>query len=423
MRINNAQQTELGQFRQLFRHYTDVLLEYRGYWQLASFQQTQLPWHNTELCRYIQQPSGVVSDAELLRFFPALQSLPAISSCNDDAASAIKTSEARWPFWLTSGIGGRKLAQITAFLDAVDEPLTPLNTSSALADTLEWCAGKGHLGRLLSFQRQQAVTSVEWQDDLCQQGQQLAEQHQVAQRFVTMDVLSNDSRLLLSQHRRVLALHACGQLHLSLLQQAVSAQTAELHIAPCCYHLIDGDSYQPLSQAGKQRDLKLSRLDLKLAVQGVVTGGQRAQRLRQRELLWRMAYQCWRQSASGDNQYRPLGAVRAAQLHGELSEFVAWAASQQGLSVTTPIVSEALLKLAAAKVALIRQIESVQQLFRQPLELWLLLDRVLFLQEQGYEVNLRRFCAPQLTPRNWLIQAHRVVPRAAATTAQPCSVK
>jgi hypothetical protein len=43
--------------------------------------------------------------------------------------------------------------------------------------------------------------------------------------------------------------------------------------------------------------------------------------------------------------------------------------------------------------------------FQPYLERWLLLDRAVFLQEQGYEVSLKAFCERELTPRNTLINA------------------
>ncbi|MNF11686.1 hypothetical protein D3C80_2129510 [compost metagenome] len=54
-----------------------------------------------------------------------------------------------------------------------------------------------------------------------------------------------------------------------------------------------------------------------------------------------------------------------------------------------------------------RNLELPRSLFRRPLELWLLLDRALFLEEQGYQVMLGSFCQAQLTPRNILLLAER----------------
>jgi hypothetical protein len=54
---------------------------------------------------------------------------------------------------------------------------------------------------------------------------------------------------------------------------------------------------------------------------------------------------------------------------------------------------------------LTKRIDLVAHLFRRALEHWLLLDRVCFLQEQGYQVALTEFCANSVTPRNAMIQA------------------
>ena len=54
-----------------------------------------------------------------------------------------------------------------------------------------------------------------------------------------------------------------------------------------------------------------------------------------------------------------------------------------------------------------RNLELVRGLFRRPLEVWLLLDRALYLQEQGWKVQLGTFCAYHLTPRNALLLAER----------------
>ncbi|WP_213083289.1 hypothetical protein, partial [Escherichia coli] len=59
------------------------------------------------------------------------------------------------------------------------------------------------------------------------------------------------------------------------------------------------------------------------------------------------------------------------------------------------------------RLAEVRNLELVRGLFRRPLELWLLLDRALYLEEQGYRVRLGSFCDYHLTPRNILLLAER----------------
>jgi hypothetical protein len=59
------------------------------------------------------------------------------------------------------------------------------------------------------------------------------------------------------------------------------------------------------------------------------------------------------------------------------------------------------------RLAEVRNLELLRGLFRRPLELWLNLDRALFLVEQGYVVRLGTFCDTSLTPRNLLLLAER----------------
>ena len=55
-----------------------------------------------------------------------------------------------------------------------------------------------------------------------------------------------------------------------------------------------------------------------------------------------------------------------------------------------------------------RNLELLRSLFRRPLEIWLLLDRALYLEEQSYRVQLGEFCDSSLTPRNILLLGERL---------------
>ncbi|PKH99032.1 methyltransferase, partial [Shewanella sp. 11B5] len=109
-------------------------------------------------------------------------------------------------------IKGRKWQQITAFTEQVDPQYHPQLPRLPI---LEWCAGKGHLGRLVAKQQNVEVTSIEWQAGLCTQGQIFAKQWQLPQTFICADAFapidSSKPLLLIDQH--AIALHACGDLH------------------------------------------------------------------------------------------------------------------------------------------------------------------------------------------------------------------
>lgn len=371
----------------LFAQYDALLNRYRDFWQLEAFAQSKWPW-----------PESAAEIHALIE--------PTLSKLANPVAPVSAKLESESPFWLTNGIQGRKLAQINGFIAEFSKHASCNAADDAKQQIIEWCAGKGHLGRILSFQQQMPVLSVEWQESLCEQGHALAIKHCVAQEFLHANVMHLPPSWL-PKNAIIVALHACGDLHRQLLLQASNQGRRELLVAPCCYHLQHAEHYQPLSQQAQQSELNLSRSQLKLAVQEQVTSGKRVAKLRDIEQLWRLVFDLYRAQITGITEYRSLPSVSKHWFSGELSAFIRWACEQQALPVPANAVINALIPEAHERLTLIRSIDTVRHLFRRPLELWLLLDRALFLQEQNYTVGLQQFCAHHESPRNTIIIAKR----------------
>lgn len=301
-------------------------------------------------------------------------------------------------------IKGRKWQQITAFAAQIN----PQGQSQlSRLPILEWCAGKGHLGRLVAKQQQVDVTSLEWQASLCKQGEAFAAQWQLPQRFICADAfapLSSKHKVFYPQQHAI-ALHACGDLHVRLIKLATKANTQAISISPCCYHLIQGAHYQPLSQQGRASKLKLSKHDLQLPLQQSVIASPKQQALRLQEVAWRLGFDTLQRQVRGINAYLPVPTIKQSQLSGSFTDFCMWAAQQKGLTLSNNIDFDAFLQRGITRQRLTKRIDLVAHLFRRALECWLLLDRVCFLQQQGYQVALSEFCANSVTPRNAFIQA------------------
>lgn len=389
----------MSTFAEQFQQLGLLLTEHRSYWHLLPFACTDIPWPDTELADQLQQldepaVTALEQDQQLRqqffgRFFPALFSLPELAQGEVKAVAPV-------PFWLETGIGGRKLQQIDALCQQWLPEGLPI---------VEWCAGKGHLGRILAQRFQQPVTSVEWQQPLCDEGAKLADKLKLPQRFICGDVLTAPLQAVLQPEQHLVALHACGQLHIRLLEQAVTAQCRQLQLVPCCYHLIPTQCYQPLSQLAQQHDLKLTKEDLKLVVQGQATGGERINRLRHTEVLWRLAYDELRADISAEAEYKPLPSIAKHWFTADFASFAIWAAQQHGLVFPAEVSWQSYLERATTRHMRVRRIELVRHLFRRPLEIWLALDKALYLQQLGYQVRLTQLCQPDITPRNILISA------------------
>ncbi|MFP3570303.1 methyltransferase, partial [Paraburkholderia sp. SIMBA_030] len=87
-------------------------------------------------------------------------------------------------------------------------------------------------------------------------GQALSQRHQLRALHVEQDVLAPDTANLLTVDHTPVALHACGDLHVRLIQLASAPGCKQLAIAPCCYNRINLPAYQPLSSVGLRSDLQ-----------------------------------------------------------------------------------------------------------------------------------------------------------------------
>lgn len=385
-----------------FARLDQLLCSQQAFWRLQPLQLQHLPWTDARLLQRLEQLT--LEDCEQIDQSAVLQQQvfgdlwPALFTADVSAPPLYSAKGLKPPFWLATDIGGRKWQQILLFAEAAATSDLPV---------LEWCAGKGHLGRVFAQQFQRPVCSVEWQATLCDQGAAAARKLALPQSFVCRDVLQQPVADLFVARQQVVALHACGDLHRTALIHAAAAQSQQVHILPCCYHLQQAMEYQPISTTAQRSRLKLGKSELKLAVQGQVTGGERIRRLRQTEMLWRRAYQLWRAEITGDPHYQPLVSVAKHWFSGEFRAFAAYAASQHQLVLPADQDGRIYLEKAAPLLLTQRRIELVQHLFRRPLELWLVLDRALYLTEHGYQVQLRQLCDTMLTPRNLLISAYR----------------
>jgi hypothetical protein len=389
---------------QTFQRLDALLCEYRQWWQFQPFHTIDSRWQSlapslhTALMKLppgeltVLTTNGSHRRQFLRHWLPVVEELHGLSQLPLLQGRSI-TYKPR----LEHGVGGRKWDQIIAFAG-----LVPPKQS-----IVEWCSGKGHLGRLLAASGATVVNSLERDIGLCLKGEKLATRVGVAMTFHQRDVLTDPVDDLLSTDSHCVALHACGQLHVHLLEQVVAQGGQAISVAPCCYYLIPQEHYTPLSSAAQRSDLRLSKSDLHIPLRETVTGGARASRFRSLELRWRLAFDCLQRELRQQDKYLPLPTIPRHLMGGSFADFIYWAISRKGLPPADACMLDDYLPQAEARLPAIQQMELVQQVFQRPLELWLALDRALYLQENGYQVIVGEFCERQLTPRNILIQATR----------------
>lgn len=385
----------------------DFLTAHQALWKPRPFTHLSLAWEASypELALWLRGRS--LEDAENAHNQPAdladapepfasLAALSAeLSAVGELPGHALEAAGHR----LNVDVPGRKWQQIEAFASR-------LSFASQPTHWLDWCSGKGHLGRRLLGAGQQ-LTCVEYDPLLVASGQALSQRHHLHALHVEQDVLTTDASAVLSSTHTPVALHACGDLHVRLMQLASAAGCQQMAIAPCCYNRIERSEYQALSRAGSRSLLQLSLEDLALPMSETVTAGARVRRQRDTSMARRLAFDLLQRQVRGVDEYLPTPSLPSAWLDKPFADYCRDLAALKELSTIGSPDWSALEAAGWQRLAEVRNLELLRGLFRRPLELWLNLDRAVFLEEQGYAVRLGTFCAAPLTPRNLLLLAER----------------
>lgn len=383
------------------------LTAHQALWKPRPFTHLHLPWETSypQLSQWLRQRS--LDDAEKDHHQPWLidgapSPFPdlAATSCALSAVAQLPSRLLEAPAHrLDVEVPGRKWQQIEAFA-------ARLRFANEPTHWLDWCAGKGHLGRRLLHGSQQ-LTCLEYDRALVASGQQLSQRHHLHATHLHQDVLATSAATLLHPHHTPVALHACGDLHVRLIQLASANNCAQLAIAPCCYNRISTADYRPLSGAARHSALQLSLEDLSLPLTETVTAGARVRRQRDQSMARRLGFDLLQRHLRNSDDYLPTPSLPAAWLEKSFAQYCIDLAALKELSTVGTQDWKALEAAGHERLAQVRNLELVRALFRRPLELWLVLDRALFLAQEGYDVTLGTFCESTLTPRNLMLLAER----------------
>lgn len=400
----------------------DALLPvFSSYWHPQPFREPRPAWCDAlpaladELLALSDDEAARLNDdgaaalARLARHAPAVAEIAALAELPRHTTRPLPARDAFWDW----EIPGRKRAQIEAFAAAAGPGGFGGNSGGEMgsgaggsAGVLDWCGGKGHLGRLLALAWQVPVHSLDFDAALCAAGQDLAERAGVDQRFIHADALTVTGWPQAGQH--AVALHACGELHRRLICEGVANGAPGLDIAPCCYYRGVDDHYQPLSGP---RQLQLTRDDTRLAVTETVTAKARETRARDQSLAWKLGFDAWRRvvarDAGGDGGYRTFKPVPERWLRAPFADFMREMCLREGLPALPAAAAGEFEQAGWRRRHEVMRYSIVRHAFRRALEVWLALDLAVHLENAGYAVTLGTFCERTLTPRNLLVSARR----------------
>ena len=368
-------------------------------WEPRPFENPAPPWteSHSELTAFLDALeddtlSRLEADPDVLRhaLTPWLPTLPAAAALD---ALPLEPRIPPSPFFLS--VPARKAAQIEAFLRALETLGPPAGSA------VDWCAGKGHLSRALAERFGLTVRALEKDPALIAEGERLAEGQPIS--FEAEDVLAGPIALEPGEH--LCALHACGGLHDAALRTFSGRHGGQLFLAPCCYalHRPHGGHWRSWAKSAPAIELDPHALRLAAADLATAPAGVRARRAR--ELVLRQAFDLFQRETFQRDRYLPCPSMPAAIIDRGFEAFAAEAAAHHGLALPAQLDGDRWMAAGAERAALVRRRNLLRLAFGRVLELRIVLDRGLWLAEQGFAVSLTPFCERALTPRNLLLSA------------------
>ena len=137
-----------------------------------------------------------------------------------------------------------------------------------------------------------------------------------------------------------------------------------------------------------------------------MTGGERVKRHRILEMTYRLGFDLILRSLNKTSEYQPIPSIKKSVLADGFPSFCRWASTIRSvdLSQVEFIVFE---QIATERYWHMERLSLMQQPFRRLIEIWLVLDKALFLEEDDYKTQLFDFCKKSITPRNLLLHTER----------------
>ncbi len=206
----------------------------------------------------------------------------------------------------------------------------------------------------------------------------------------------------------ITGLHTCGELAVRLLETAVKMRLQGILNFGCCYGLMEDPkaiNLSKVSQSASEGPLWISPHALTLATRAHQEESFDSFKLKKRVKAYRYGLHLYNLLERCDSQFITVGNGDQSLYQGDFAQYYLFMMKRLGNRESDLPPIEHLNDFFQREeiVALLAQMYAMDLIrwqFGKPLERYLLLDRALYLQEQGYQVKLFTLFDESLSPRN-----------------------
>lgn len=348
-----------------------------------------------------KEVEGLVKEPTLLEFYTRIQELTTL-----DAAPVypqLKEDAHTWTFMTV-----KKQHEIKRVVPHVHAVAQKLN----IPGIIDIGGGIGLLAQSLHNHFSLKVTSIDMNPTLQETGKKRYGKEKVEYKNLKVEPNSEFSNLL-STKTMTVGLHTCGRLALDIIRESSNKKVPALINFGCCYHnLFQAEDLQNISSFAQEHGkLWMDKFALTLSCRAHNKMPEKEYDLKLKVKFYRYAIHILLHDHYGLKELVTLGNS-SPRLYDE--PFGHYALEQlQRIKLTSKHTLEelnAFFHNPELQILIERMLMAglIRNALGRVLELYLLLDRAIYLEERGYKVRLEEFFDEELSPRNIGITAELV---------------
>jgi len=364
--------------------------------QLASLNEEEL-WQVDCHASY-----SVLKESEFAKWIETIQELSIIEQSQKN-----KTTDL--PDWAFNKVKGKKRHEILILAEVFKK----IQDAKPFSHLVDIGGGVGHLARIMAHYKGIECISLDINEEFQKFGTKRMEKYPRPSgakevSFITHDFteeLEGDlTKKIFSKDSFSLGLHTCGPLANRHIDCAIKNETRGLLNFGCCYNRLDPKTDINLSSHAQGNGLTgLNHFSFTLATRGHSSMNFEDFKHKRRVKNYRYALHLFLHDEMGIKGLTPVGDSHQRDYWASFSSYAQkkldgkeikydWSSDQFDEFYSSKETQETLDKLFYANI--------IRWQLGRILELYILLDRVLYIQEQGKTPQLLKFFDEELSPRN-----------------------
>ncbi|MCB9061678.1 MAG: methyltransferase [Halobacteriovoraceae bacterium] len=290
-----------------------------------------------------------------------------------------------------------------------------LNKDKKYLKAIDVGGGVGHLSRFLAHYYQIEAFCIDMDSSLQNTGENRIDKYSLPPNAKNVNFRlekfpSKSSKYILDNQSLVLGLHSCGNLSNHLLKSAVLNQAKTVINFGCCYLKMDAKKDFPISKFAKDGDpINLCKYSLTLATRSHASMTRTQFENKKQVKFYRYGLHLFLYYKMKRSDFVSIGDAKTREYYLPFSQYVKSKLIEN--EIECPLKAEE-IDAFYKSTYIQNKLEDmfcaniIRWQFGRCLELAILLDRAIYLSENGRNVEIKEFFNPDLSPRNIGIVSH-----------------